>query len=154
MSKNCTNKSKYANNPNYICNPKSGRWVKKTGVIGKNLLSSKQKNMNNDVASVITDKIMKYSDITKKELDEKKLQKYVATAIKKGVNFNKEVHMDMTDQKLPLWEALILHGHANPIWFELSEESKNLFTQNQRDLIDDVNEYIGTTLKSVVYDYD
>lgn len=36
--KKCSSKSKYAQNSNYICNPKSGRWVKKNGAIGKKLL--------------------------------------------------------------------------------------------------------------------
>jgi hypothetical protein len=28
MSKTCSDKSKYANNPDYVCNPLSGRWIK------------------------------------------------------------------------------------------------------------------------------
>ena len=34
-----TSKSKYAGHPDYILNPKTGRWVKKSGAIGKTLLS-------------------------------------------------------------------------------------------------------------------
>ena len=37
---NCNPKHNKANDPDYICNPKTGRWVKKTGDIGKALLST------------------------------------------------------------------------------------------------------------------
>ena len=39
----CNPKLKSAKNKNYICNPKTGRWVKKDGKIGKQLLSSREK---------------------------------------------------------------------------------------------------------------
>jgi hypothetical protein len=37
VRKECSNKSIYKNNKEYICNPKSGRFVKKSGPIGKSL---------------------------------------------------------------------------------------------------------------------
>jgi hypothetical protein len=37
MIKHCSDKSKYKNNPQYICNTKSGRFVKKSGLIGKKI---------------------------------------------------------------------------------------------------------------------
>ena len=37
MSKQCNSKSDKASNPDYICNPQSGQWVKKSGAVGKKL---------------------------------------------------------------------------------------------------------------------
>ena len=37
MIKHCSDKSKYKNDPQYICNTKSGRFVKKSGLIGKKI---------------------------------------------------------------------------------------------------------------------
>ena len=41
MERNCSKKSKNANDRNYICNPKTGRWVRKDGPTGKLLLVPK-----------------------------------------------------------------------------------------------------------------
>lgn len=38
MPKTCSQKSKNANKPNYICNPQSGIWVRRNGPTGKMLL--------------------------------------------------------------------------------------------------------------------
>ena len=37
--KKCSEKGKYADYPDYICNPASGRWVKKDGPTGKKILA-------------------------------------------------------------------------------------------------------------------
>ncbi len=41
MEKRCSEKSKYAKDPGYICNPDTGRWVKKDGPTGKRILAQK-----------------------------------------------------------------------------------------------------------------
>lgn len=40
--KECNKKSPKASDPNYICNPKTGRWVKKDGLLGKKIRSNKK----------------------------------------------------------------------------------------------------------------
>lgn len=47
MNKNCPQKGKNAKNPNYICNPKTGKWVKKDGPTGKKILSLIQSRPKN-----------------------------------------------------------------------------------------------------------
>lgn len=38
MNKVCPQKGKYAGHPDYICNPATGKWVKKSGPTGKSLM--------------------------------------------------------------------------------------------------------------------
>jgi hypothetical protein len=40
--KKCKSTGKNANNKDYICNPVSGRWVKKSGAAGKKLMMKKK----------------------------------------------------------------------------------------------------------------
>lgn len=173
MSKKCSSKSKHMNDPNYVCNTKSGRWVHKDGPTGKKVIEStgnkvgqqtskkvdqskvKKIQSSTNSASIITDKIMNYSDILKQALDRSVLGKYISKAVKSGIDFNTIVHDDINNNKAPIWEMLIINGNGgSPIWFGLSEESKNKFSSTQRDLIDDVNEYIHHSLKSIDIDID
>lgn len=51
--KQCSNKSKYHNNSKYICNPESGRYVLRSGPVGKQLLNQEPPlNQNNKPCSV------------------------------------------------------------------------------------------------------
>jgi len=43
MSVACPQKSKFSNDPDYICNPTTGKWVKKTGPTGQLILAGKIK---------------------------------------------------------------------------------------------------------------
>lgn len=43
MSKVCPQSSKFANDPDYICNPSTGKWVKKDGPTGKAIIEGKFK---------------------------------------------------------------------------------------------------------------
>jgi len=46
MSTVCPQKSVHANDPEYICNPATGKWVKKSGPTGKLILSGKIQSKN------------------------------------------------------------------------------------------------------------
>lgn len=58
MKKNCRSDNKYANDPSYICNNLTGRWVKKSGKIGMSL----QKMSNNDRIMVVGSQKKKQTD--------------------------------------------------------------------------------------------
>jgi hypothetical protein len=83
MSKNCSSKSKYANDPDYICNPWSGRWVKKSGKIGQHILESQK------VAALLLQQkgstTSKAAPAKKKTASKSKLPKASATLHPEGV---------------------------------------------------------------------
>ena len=54
MSRQCNPRNRNANNPEYICNPQSGRWVKRSGTIGRRiyrLLSQQNLSTNRRINS-------------------------------------------------------------------------------------------------------
>lgn len=68
MPRQCSEKSKYHKNPEYICNPQSGRYVKRTGPTGQKLLgnnrvrrrSKKKDNINMHIYKNYVDHMEEY----------------------------------------------------------------------------------------------
>ena len=76
MAKTCNKKSKYAKNKGYVCNPKTGRWVKKDGVAGKKVMGAKSKARKTKAKTVVTKKKEKTVEELKAECRRLKITGY------------------------------------------------------------------------------
>lgn len=89
MVKTCSQKSKNANKPGYICNPTSGIWVKKSGPTGQKVLAAMKLGVSPQRKKASPKKV------TKKTSPKKVVKKVTKKTSPKGVARIKDIPQDV-----------------------------------------------------------
>ena len=101
----CNQKNSKAIDPNYICNPKTGRWVKITGTIGKSIVP-KSTLIDPPIITISDSAVTQVSPIKKSKIQEVIKKKIPLIQKSKHTIIIKHEDVNIADQSLPTNQSL------------------------------------------------